>query len=202
MGTPLRPDYRSKRPAPRKAAGAPQPLHDKVVWTREITPRERYRIEYIDRDNEVSLREIELLRMGDFSGERYIGVMHAGRFKTLRADRIRMVAQISTGHEASLHAQPMYSSELPAFPLPGAIYKMPTIAGNRTWTVDLNAYTCACPEKRIRAAMGYVPGRLGWICPHMARAILDYLPAGSPGWTDELLRFLADPRKIHIDNLE
>lgn len=176
-------------------------MNDLVDWTREVQPRERYRIEYADRDGEISLREIVLNKIGTMSGMSYFGVMHQGKFKTLRADRIHMVAQLSTGHDCSIRPQPTYATELPQFPVEGAVYKMPTVAAStRTWTVDLNAYTCSCPEKRIRLGFGYEPGRLGFVCPHMARAILDHLP-GEAGWQPELLAFLANPKMIHIDNL-
>ncbi len=178
-------------------------MADNIRWTRIVDPRERYRIVYRDRDGELSERNIELQKIGEFSHETYFGVTHAGGFKTLRADRIvAVLQQLTQGHGPSIHPMPNYAMDLPKFPLENAVYKMPTVAvSHRTWTVDLNRYMCACPEKRIRAASGYEPGKLGFVCPHMARAILDYLPAGSPGWSPELLKFVADPRKVHIDNL-
>jgi hypothetical protein len=48
--------------------------------------------------------------------------------------------------------------------------------------------------------MGYEPD-FGFVFSHMARAILDHLPKDASSWTPELLAFLADPRKVHIDNL-
>lgn len=198
-----RPNWRSKRPAPRLATGAPPLLNDDIVWTRIVQPRERYRILYIDRDGAESEREIELQKIGHLKDTPYLGVTHQGKFKTLRTDRIvGVLAQLTEGHAPSIHAQPTYATELPLFPLENAVYKVATIAaGNRTWTVDLNKYTCTCPERRIRAGFGYEPGRVGYVCPHMARAILDHLPEGAEGWTPELLRFLSDPRRMHIDNL-
>jgi hypothetical protein len=177
-------------------------MNDTVEWSRIIEPRERYRILYIDRDNERSEREIELVKIGESRGTPYLGVNHAGKFKTLRADRVVSVLQLTTGHEPSIEPWPSYASELPHFPVDGAVYKIPTTAAsNRTWTVDLNAYTCSCPEKRIRAGMGYKPGQLGFVCDHMAKAILLHLPPGDGGWSHTLLRFLGDPRRVHIDNL-
>ena len=89
----------------------------------------------------------------------------------------------------------------PAFPLENAVYKIQQTANpKKSWMVDLQ-YTCACPEKRIRSVAGYAPGQLGFACLHIARAILDYLPADSPGWTPELLTFLGDRSRMHIDNL-
>jgi hypothetical protein len=199
---PSRPDYRRKRPAPRTAPGLGKNVTDTVNWTRILDPRERYRVVYVDRDNERSDRTIELLKIGDVAGTPYLGVMHGGRFKTLRAERVIEVEQLSTGHQPSIHAQPTYSTELPAFPLQNAVYKIGTTAvSNRTWTVDLNKYTCTCPEKRIRAAAGYKPGLLGFVCDHMAKAIYDNLPNDAAGWTPELHRFLTNPRHTHIDNL-
>jgi hypothetical protein len=128
---------------------------------------------------------------------------HARReFKTLRADRIvGVLEQISKDHEPSIRPQPTYGTDLPKFPLPNAVYRIPTVAvSNRTWKVDLNLYTCTCPEKRIRFGAGYMPGKIGYVCPHMARAILVKLPAAA-GWPPEVLAFLSDPRKMHIDNL-
>ena len=123
----------------------------------------------------------------------------------MRTERvIQVLEQLTTGHPSSLHSALTYRTKLPKFPTKAAIYKAPTIAaGNRTWTVDLNLYTCTCPEKRIRSGKGYKPGELGCVCPHIARAVLDHLPAecGSE-WIAELRSFLSDPRKMHIDNLK
>ena len=182
---------------------------DDVTWTRVLDrtgaqPRELYRIQYSDRDGEISEREIELQKIGSRSGTVYLGVLHAGKFKTLRADGVLAVIQLSVGHEPSIRSYPTYASALPNFPISNAVYRMPTVKGTRTWKVDLNAYTCSCPEKRDRSAMGYAPGQLGFVCPHMARAILDHLPMnmhGQAGWTLELVSMLADPRKVHLDNL-
>jgi len=197
-----RPAYARKRPAPRHAPGAPRLVSEDIVWTRIVQPREKYRVIYRDRDNLTSDRTIELQKIGHMGDLPYLGVMHAGKFKTLRSDRIvAVLEQLSTGHPPSIRSQPTYTTQLPKFPLPNAVYKMPTVAaGPRTWTVDLNKYTCTCPEKRIRAPMGYEPGTVGYACPHMARAILDYLPTNA-GWDTELLTFLKDSRKMHIDNL-
>lgn len=200
---PSRTSFKRQRPAPRKATGAPSPITDNVSWTRIVDPRERYRITYRDRDGELSERVIELQKIGDSQGVEYLGVMHGSRFKTLRVDRVvGVLQQLSTGHACSIEPQPSYSSSLPAFALDNAQYKIPTTAvGNRTWTVDLNHYTCTCPEKRIRTAMGYDPGQLGHVCDHMAKAILQNLPPNADGWSAGLLKFLADPRKIHIHNV-
>ena len=178
-----------------------KPITDDVTWTRILDPRESYQIEYIDAHGELTERIIDLLRIGHIKDVDYLAVMHAGKFKTLRADNVRKVRQLSHGHEPSITAAPTYAGNLPAFPLAGAIYKMPTVAlSNRTWTVDLNLYTCTCPEKRLRSARGYQPGQLGAVCPHIARAILEYLPE-STAWPSQLRRFLSNPRKVHIDNL-
>ena len=177
--------------------------HDDVTWTRNVEPRERYRLVYIDSHEERSDRTVELLKLGDLQGTPYLGVLHQGKFKTLRADRVVEVEQLSTGHEPSLRAWPQlsYASHLPQFPVEHALYKVATIAAShRTWTADLNRYTCTCPEKRIRAGFGYAPGQLGSVCPHMARAILEHLP-GNAGWPEEILLFLRNPRKVHIDSL-
>jgi hypothetical protein len=199
---PSRPDWSRKRPAPRRAAGPPRPITDTVTWTRIVEPRERYRILYLDRENTRGERDIDLQKIGISQGEVYLGVWHEGRFKTLRADRVLAVEQLSTGHAPSIQAAPTYALQLPAFPVEGAVYKIPTTsASNRTWTVDLNRYTCSCPEKRIRGGMGYAPGQLGFVCDHMAKAILGHLPEGAATWSIELRSFLANPRKVHIDNL-
>jgi len=205
MATPLRPIWAHKRPAPRKAPGAPPSLKDTVTWTRIVEPRERYRIVYRDRDNAMTERTIELQKVGHSGDTEYFGVMHAGKFKTLRVDRVvSVMEQLTTGHESSIRPQPTYSTQLPAWPFAGAVFKISQTAAsrhNRTWTVDLNHYTCSCPEKRIRTGMGYEPGQLGYVCDHMAKAILANLSADAAGWPPELLNFLRNPRKIHIDNL-
>ena len=197
------PDFRRKRPAPRNAGGWGKPVTETVVWTRILDPRETYRVVYVDGDRQRSERVIELQKVGHIDKTEYLGVMHAGRFKTLRRDRVvEVLEQLSTGHEPSIRSQPTYKTELPPFPLENAEYRIGTTAvSNRRWTVDLNQYTCTCPEKRIRAGAGYKPWQLGAVCDHMAKAITENLPMDSPGWTQELLDFLKDPRKVHIDNL-
>ena len=208
----ITPAWAHKRPAPRKAPGPPPFMPDKVTWTRTCDPREKYRIVYRDRDNALSERVIELLKVGSFGGQTYYSVLHAARPKTLRADRIvAVLAQLSEGHAPTLHPQPTYASRLPSFPVlagesTAPVLKVGAVAAgsNRTWTVDLGSYTCTCPEKRLRVAAGYEPGLLGYVCPHMARAIITNLPTHTDpatGWTHELLTFLNDPRKVHIDNL-
>lgn len=200
------PSARPAHPARPQPAAAPQPINDLVKWERVLDrtgrePAELYRIEYCDRTGEVTVRELELRKVGTLDGTPYLGVLHDGRFKTLRADRVLSVVQLSAGHAPSIHAEPTYATELPPFPAP-VICRIPTVAaGNRTWTVDLACYTCTCPERRVRTARGYRAGQLGFVCPHVARAILEHLPADAPAWPPELRRFLADPRKVHIDNL-
>ncbi len=195
--------FAHKRPAPRTTApGSPPLMNDLVDWNRAVDPPERYRIVYEGKDGDRTTREIILKKTGTHDGLTYLGVMHLGIFKTLRADRVITVEQLSEGHPSSIAAAPTYATVLPPFPLENAVYKVPTItAGNRTWTVDLNRYTCTCPERRIRSAHGYTPGQLGFACQHMGRAILDHLPAPAPEFTPALRAFLADPRRTHIDNL-
>jgi hypothetical protein len=212
MTLPARPAYARKRPAPR-GQGLPKLMRsDDITWTRildgKTTPRERYRIVYIDNEAQRSERLIELQKLGEVKGVPYLGVMHAGKFKTLRADRVvEVLEQITTGHPPSIKPwrQLDYSVQLPPFPLDNALYKVGTIASsNRTWTVDLNRYTCTCPEQRIRRGFGYTPGQLGFVCPHVAKAILEHLPAhlqSTISWPEELVSFLRDPRRVHIDNL-
>ena len=199
------PSYSRSRPAPRRSGGPPIQISDTVNWTRIVDPRERYRIVYQDRDGAQSIREIELTKMGDSKGTAYLGVFHEGKFKTMRTERvIQVLEQLTTGHPSSLHAAPTYRTKLPAFPIESAVYSVPTIAAsNRTWTVDLDLYTCTCPEGAFRSGKGYKPGELGFVCPHIARAVLDHLPAEcGPDWTPEMRAFLSDPRKMHIDNLK
>ena len=195
----------------RKPASKPAPITDKVVWTRELNPRESYQIDYLDSKGNLTNRVVELLRIGHIplglhASTGYLGVMHNGQFKTLRTENVRSVRQLTPNHDPSIFAyapiaQPQYVDQLPNFPVANAVYKMPTIAlSKRTYSVDLNRYTCRCPEQRRRTAKGYQPGQLGFVCAHMARAILEHLPANA-GWNQPLVKFLANPRKVHIDNL-
>jgi len=207
MTLPARPAWKHKRPAPRTAPPgkfdkSKLMKHDDVNWTRIVDPRERYRIIYEDRDGQREERTIELQKIGDLEGTPYLGVMHQGKFKTLRAGRVvEVLEQLTTGHEPSLRAALKYADRLPAFPIARALYRIPqTARPTSKWTVDLNAYTCSCPEKRIRSGFGYEPGQLGFVCSHVARAILEHLPAAT-AWPEEVLTFLRDPRRIHIDNL-
>ena len=199
------PSFARSRPAPRRAAGAPWHITDDVTWTRIVEPRERYHILYRNRDGADTVREIELTKIGNSRDIEYPGVMHEGKFKTMRRDRaLQVLEQLTTGHPSSLAAALTYRSDLPPFPVADAVYRVATIAAStRTWTVDLNRYECTCPEKRRRAGKGYKAPQLGYVCPHIARAVLDHLPAESgPEWTPDLRAFLSDPRKIHIDYLK
>jgi hypothetical protein len=205
---PARPSWKHKRPAPRTVTPgnfdkSKLMKHDDVNWTRVVDPRERYRILYEDRDGQREERTIELQKIGDREGTPYLGVMHQGKFKTLRAGRIvDVLEQLTIGHEPSIHAAPSYATLLPKFPVTfrGPIRIPQTARPTSKWSVDLALYTCSCPEKRIRSGFGYAPGQLGFVCSHIARAILENLPA-TAGWPDELLTFLRDPRRVHIDNL-
>ena len=178
-----------------------------IVWTRTVDSRERYRILYLDRDGKQTERTIELQKIGHRGGAPYLGVMHEGVFKTFRTDRVLAVLeQLTTGHDPSIVAAVTYRTQLPHFPVSGLKVRVPTThahnpAERKAWTVDLDVYTCTCPESRKRGGKGYKPGQLGYVCDHMAKAILASLPSDAPGWTPELRSFLADPRKVHIDNL-
>jgi hypothetical protein len=195
------PNWKRKRAAPRTATGWGKPITDDVVWTRLLSPAESYQVEYVDRHGEISERIIDVMKIGSIGDVDYLGVRHVGKFKTLRADGIRKVRQLTEGHAPSIFAFPGYDDQLPVFPIASAMYKMATIAvSTRRYTVDLNLYTCTCPEKRERVAKGYKPGQLGFVCPHMARAILENLPADA-AWSPQLIKFLKDPRRVHIDNL-
>ena len=182
---------------------------DDIEWTRTVEPRERYRILYLDRNGEQSERTIELMRIGHRHETPYLGVMHDGIFKTFRTDHVLdVLAQYTVGHTPSIFSAPTYATPLPAFPIAGAVHHIPTThsktpQARKTWTVDLNAYTCTCPEKRIRYAKGYAPGQVGAVCDHIAKAILANLPTPAPAeWTPPLLAFLSNPQNIAVGNLD
>jgi hypothetical protein len=207
---PSRPAWKHKRPAPRTTTPgsfdkSKLMKHDDVAWSRIVDPRERYRIVYEDSAGAREERIIELLKIGEREGSPYLGVMHQGKFKTLRADRVvEVLEQLTSGHAPSIVAAPTYATRLPAFPLregQDSRVRIPQTARPASkWTVDLRQYTCSCPEKRIRSPFGYEPGQLGFVCSHVARAILENLPADA-NWAPALLAFLRNPRRIHIDNL-
>ena len=206
---------RRARPA-RRCGRAPRPpqLADSILWTRTVEPREQYLITYVDKDGDVSERLITLQKIGAYRGDRYYGVLNDGRFKTMRADRVlfrRASAlwyprrpQCAEPSLPSIRPLPTYRTELPPWPLPAAIYTAcPTAAARAPGASTLNAYTCTCPEKRIRTALGYKPGELGMICPHLARAILEHQLALPQPFPPDILDFLATPhqsshRKPHV----
>ena len=160
-----------------------------------------YAIRY---DEDVDERTVKLLRMGHVGSVRYLGVMHQGIFKTPRAERVRSVRQLTDGHPCRITVLPTYRDELPPWPGTAEVVKVPQSTGKRTWTVDFRTYTCSCPERRVRDGMGYRPGQLGGVCPHLARALLKYLPADLDpklGWTPDLREFLGTPTKTSIENL-
>jgi hypothetical protein len=220
-----RPAYTAKRPTQRVVSNASPSALD-IIWSPPLTPRETYRILYSKADGSVSERIIDLLKLGSHDGHTYLGVRDKGIFKSFRRDRVLdVLEQISTGHTPSLRAIPSYTHYLPPFPRPepelrsGAVdqtlqnnqrdedvqllvFRVPQTRGNRTWSVSLADYTCTCPDKRIRTALGYTAGQLGMVCPHLARAILAHLPSPRPeAWTPDLLDWLQNPRNTDIDNL-
>ena len=144
-----------------------------------------------------SERSIRLTKTGTYDGKLYLGVFEGGQFKTLRADRVLRVDQLSGGHTQSIKPILDYHQELPPWlGLKGSI-RVPQSAGTRTWGVHLEGYSCTCPEGRIRAGMGYAPGMLGGVCPHLAKAILANMPPDA-AWNPELLLTLADEDKTSI----
>ncbi len=206
---------KKKQPAPRPRLTSPpritvtrvpdtpqrpaQPLHLDIVWTEEFRPPETYQIEYADRFGEFSERTVHLSRKGHLSGHDYVGIYEDGQFKTLRADRILKAVPVSESALASprpsLRVLPTYSTLLPAWPTPEAVFKIKTISGSRHWTVDLNAYSCTCPEKRTRAQSP--SGSLGRVCPHMAEAILANLTPDA-GWDPDLIAHISRPDKVSM----
>ena len=173
-----------------------------IKWEKFYQPPERYQIEYADRWGEFSERTIDLARIGSYQGHDYIGVFEGGQFKSLRADRILKVEKptTTTTYNSELTVIPNYSTKLPEWSTGAAVYRMKSITGNRHWTVDLNRYSCTCPEKRFRTSQGFADGTLGRVCPHMAQAILENLPKNS-GWNPELITFLSNPRNVAIGSL-
>lgn len=195
----------SNRPSARRpgASSAPRPITDDIQWTRQLDPPESYEITYADSKGDVTTRVIDLRRIGRQAGIEYLGAIDRGKFKTFRAENVRTVRQLTAGHPPSIVAFPVisYVDRLPAFPVSGAVYRIPTTAvSKRRWTVDLNRYTCSCPERRIRGAAGYEPGQLGFVCLHMSRAILEHLPKDA-NWPPALLHFLGSRIRVHIDSL-
>ena len=197
-------DFRG-RPARGRAPRPPQ-LADLITWTRIVEPREQYRILYVDKDGIRSDRLITLQKIGAYRGDKYYAVLNDGKFKTMRADRVLTAELLPTGLEGaatepSIRPLPTYRTELPPWAGAEFFFRVPTIKGKGTWGVDLNAYTCTCPEKRIRAGLGYKPGELGMVCPHIARAILEHQPDLPHPWPQDLLDFLSTPTKVALVNL-
>ncbi len=180
-----------------------------IDWTRTVQPRERYRILYLDRNGEQTERTIELQRIGHRHETPYLGVMDEGVFKTMRTDRVLAVLdQFTTGHAPSIFAAVTYATTLPHFPVTGCKVRVPTTHAHnpdarKAWTVDLDAYTCTCPERRRREPKGYTPGKVGAVCDHLAKAILAKLPIPPPAeWTPNLIEFLRNPQNTALSNLE
>jgi hypothetical protein len=198
---PRRPPQPPKTPKPGAYGWAPN-LADTVTWTQIVEPHEFYRIVYCDRHGELSERTIELMKIGHTGDISYYWVLHEGKGKSLRADRVvSVVEQITTGHPARIRVLPNYSTTLPAFPLEKAVFRVPQSANpRRTWGVDLNSYTCTCPEGRVRSSSGYIAGQLGFCCPHTAQAILTHLPPDAE-WPPDILDFLRSAHRTSIANL-
>lgn len=174
-----------------------QPVHLDIVWTEEFNPPETYQIEYADRFGEYSERSIHLSRKGHLNGHDYVGIYEDGKFKTLRADRILKAVPVSkvAGARPSLRVLPSYSKILPAWPTSDALFKIKQTAGTRHWTVNLNTYSCTCPEKRLR--LDSPEGSLGRVCPHMAEAILQNISIDA-GWDPDIIAFLSDCHKVSM----
>jgi len=67
-----------------------------------------------------------------------------------------------------------------------SVYKVP--AGSRHYTVNLEEYTCSCPEKRWRQSE-CEPRTLGRVCRHMAQAIL-YNRKTLIAWDESLVNYI------------
>jgi len=173
-----------------------------INWSRHYDPRDQYRIEYADKFGEFSERLVELACTGTYAGNEYAGVFEDGQFKTLRADRILKVEPLvissPSGRTHPLRVLPTFSTALPVWPVEQAVFRVLQTTGKRHWTVNLNAYSCTCPEKQSRS--DYPPGSLGRVCSHMARAILENLPADA-NWDEDILAWINNPYKVGAANL-
>jgi hypothetical protein len=186
-----------------RSGGPPQRQQEAqldITWVEHFNPPEAYRIEYADRYGEFSERVVHLARKGHYHGNDYLGIYEDGKFKTLRADRILKVEWSGdSAPRSSLRVLPSESTTLPVWSLPNAVYKIKQTTGARNWTVNLNTYTCTCPEKRMRIQLGAADGTLGRVCSHMAQAIMENLPADA-NWNADILAHISNPRKVSMAN--
>lgn len=159
-----------------------------LTWVEKYQPHRKCRIEYADRHGEFSDRVVFAVGLcKSVDGHSYLGAYDGRAFKTFRTDRILKIADADGVVQAVPHHLELLPLSYPLPPWPGTetILKVPSISGNRHWTVDLSQYTCTCPEKQTRTIQ-FQPRTLGRVCPHMARAMRDHLPANS-GWDERLV---------------
>ncbi len=175
-------------------------VSSQIVWEQTLFPTQAYALDYTDRTGESTRRIIELQRIGRYSGRKYLGVFEEGKFKTLRADRVSRIEQLSNEHPPAIALMPTLSDRLPGWHEARSPFKVPQLVGKRHWTVDLTHYSCTCPEGRVRRSSGYGPGTLGGVCPHLAKAIVANLPA-EHDWDPELIRMLTEYEVLTVGDL-
>ncbi len=172
-------------------------LDNDVDWFEVFDPPQRYQIEYADRNGEHSVREVFLAKKGRYARHVYLGVYDKGRFKTFRRDHILKMEAIGHDGTRSNSRTAHQRTSLPQWPAENAVFRIAQTVGTKRWTVNLNEYTCTCPEKRTRAGRGCPPKMLGMVCPHMAQAILENLPADA-NWPPEIISYLKDPESLKL----
>lgn len=183
------------RPGPNKS-DAPQWARrgfnsDDIGWNEQFDPPLSRTIQYANRNGEYSEREVFITCRGEGpNGKPYVGAIHDGVFKTFREDRILRVDQALPASPPSSIGSPMHL-RLPDWHASDAIYKVPSVVGNKRWTVNLSQYTCTCPERRVRETQ-YQRHTVGMVCPHMARAIRENHP-NPDTWPTAIVAYVWSP---------
>lgn len=173
------------RPALKKLGGFSS---GEIEWEQRFNPPLSRAVEYADRHGEYSERLVSVVSRGTGpNGRPYLGITESGKFKTLREDRVLKLSEpLPLSRNGRLRA--VLHEQLPPWHTTPAVFKVPSVSGNRRWTVDLASYTCTCPERRIRSGQ-YAPKTMGMVCPHMARAIQENHP-NRAAWPKDLVDYI------------
>jgi hypothetical protein len=161
-----------------------------ITWTEIIDFPVARPLEYLNEQDEYSSQIVSTAKRGFCaSGIVHIGLHDGDLLHTFPADRLltKLPTLTGKGYHA-MNMRQLMRLKLPRWKNSIKVVKIPNASGKRRWTVNLDSYTCTCPE-RIRRSSRFEQGQLGMACPHVVMAIRENLEDFSP-WPKEIIGYL------------